>query len=112
MRLSAGFAGGFLRRQRASTYNNHYKKIKEHVQDTYLFVVGGASAAIAPRAPINQVLPTRIKEHMPSGTDLLAAGGQRRAHSCPTQHYLKKNKKRRGATGTRTPDPLLAKQVL
>ena len=78
VRLFVGFAGCFLRRQRSSTYNDHYKK---------------------------------IKEHMPSGTDLLAAGNQRRAHTYPDFMTIKEQKLR-GATGTRTPDPLLAKQVL
>ena len=59
VRLPVGFAGGFLRRQRASTHNNHYKK---------------------------------IKEHMPSGTDLLAAGDQRRAHTYPDFMTIKEQK--------------------
>ena len=61
------------------------------------------------RWPTNNFLQ-QIKELMPSGTDLLAAEGDRK--HIRAGHYQKRTINLCGATGTRTPDPLLAKQVL
>ena len=83
----------------------------------------GVDLRFDPEAPINPQfqLLQQLKEHMPCGTDLLAAALRQRAHTCvraqPYNHTIPANRticpsNPGGATGIRTPDPLLAKQVL